>query len=300
MTHPHKPHPDSLSGMHEYEGVAKHRLLLAMAVTGVVMVVEVFGSILTGSLALGSDAGHMFTHLFALIISYTAAVLACKKPCHHRTFGFYRVEILAALFNSLFLFAVTAFILIDGIARLLNPQPVVGFEMFLVALLGLAANGLSILILKDSAHSNLNIKGAFMHMFADTISSVVIIVGAVIVYFTNWYIIDPLLGIGISMLILVWAVGLFKDSVNVLLETAPKGMNIDDISAQLHKQIPQIAAITDMHIWEITSHMYSFTAHIQLDTTDYKQSQQILQQINQILAQKYGVKHTTIQLKLAT
>jgi cobalt-zinc-cadmium efflux system protein len=110
MKHAHKPKQDSLSNIHEHRGVAKNRLVLAMVITGSVMVLEVFGSVLTGSLALGSDAGHMFTHLFALAISFTAITIACKEPCHHRTFGFYRVEILAALFNSIFLFAVTGYI----------------------------------------------------------------------------------------------------------------------------------------------------------------------------------------------
>jgi cobalt-zinc-cadmium efflux system protein len=176
-----------------------------MVITGSVMVVEVIGSILTGSLALGSDAGHMFTHLFALTISFVAIVIACKEPCHHRTYGFYRAEILAALFNSIFLFGVTAYIFYQGMQRLFNPQPVLGFEMLLVAMLGLAANGFSVLILRGSVRSGLNIKGAFLHMFADTASSILIIIGAIVVSLTGWYIIDPLLGIGISILIFVWA-----------------------------------------------------------------------------------------------
>lgn len=193
MKHSHKPKRESLSEIDEYKNVAKSRLVLSMIVTAVVMVIEIIGSVLSGSLALGSDTGHMFTHLFALIISFAAIVIAAKEPCHHRTFGFYRAEILAALFNSIFLFGVTAYIFYEGIMRLLNPQPVMGFEMLMVALLGLAANGISILLLRGSSHNDLNVRGAFLHMFADTISSVAIIIGAVIVTYTNWYIIDPLL-----------------------------------------------------------------------------------------------------------
>lgn len=270
-----------------------------MVVTGSVMVVEVIGSILSGSLALGSDAGHMFTHLFAIAISFAAIVIACKPPCHHRTYGFYRAEILAALFNSIFLFGVTAYIFYQGVERLLNPQPVLGFEMLIVAVLGLAANGISILILRGSVRSDLNIKGAFLHMFADTISSVVIIIGAVIVSFTNWYFIDPLLGIGISILIFVWAWSLLKDSVNVLLETAPKGMDIDTVSSDLRGLIPEIVQITDMHIWEITSGMYSLTAHIEVSPSGYEKSDQILERISKLLDEKYGIEHITVQLEQA-
>jgi cobalt-zinc-cadmium efflux system protein len=295
--HAHRPKQDSISNIHEYQSVAKNRLALSMAITASVMVLEIIGSILTGSLALGSDAGHMFTHLFALAISFVAIVIACKEPCHHRTFGFYRVEILAALFNSVFLFGVTAFIFYEGVQRLLNPQPVLGFEMFIVALFGLIANGLSIIILRPSAKNNLNIKGAFLHMFADTASSIAIIIGAIIVSYTNWYFIDPLLGIGISVLIFVWAWSLLRDSVNVLLETAPKGMNIDTLSADLKNAIPEIQQITDMHVWEITSGMYSFTAHMIIKLSKEETERQILDRINKLLDDKYGIEHTTIQLE---
>jgi cobalt-zinc-cadmium efflux system protein len=298
MKHSHRPKQDSLSSIHEFRGVAKTRLLLSMIITGCVMVVEVFGSILTGSLALGSDASHMFTHLFALSISFVAIVIACKEPCHHRTFGFYRAEILAALFNSIFLFGVTAFIFYQGIERLLNPQPVIGFEMLLVALLGLIANGLSILILRGAnTRNDLNVKGAFLHMFADTASSVAIIIGAVIVSLTNWYIIDPIIGIAISVVIFVWALGLFRDSVNVLLETAPKGMNIDIIGSELKSNIGEIDEITDLHVWEITSGMYYLTAHIQIKAANYDKSRRILDEINKLLDEKYGIEHTTIQFE---
>jgi cobalt-zinc-cadmium efflux system protein len=268
-----------------------------MIITGSVMVIEIIGSILTGSLALGSDASHMFTHLFALAISFVAIVIASKQPCHHRTYGFYRAEILAALFNSIFLFGVTAYIFYQGIERLLNPQPVLGFEMLLVAVLGLIANGLSVLILRGNVRSDLNVKGAFLHMFTDTASSVAIIIGAVIVSLTNWYIIDPLLGIGISILIFVWAWSLLKDSVNILLETAPKGINIEKVGSELKQNIPEIIQITDMHIWEITSGMYSLTAHIEVTLLSYEKASQILDKINKILDEEYGIEHTTIQLE---
>ena len=296
MKHSHKPKQDSISNIHEYRSVAKNRLLLSMLITATVMVIEVIGSLVTDSLALGSDAAHMFTHLFALAISLIAIIIACKKPCHHRTFGFYRAEIIAALFNSIFLFAVTAYIFYECILRLINPQPVLGFEMLLVALAGLAANGISILLLQGSVKADLNVKGAFLHMFADALSSVVIIIGAVLVSITGLYIVDPLIGVGISVLIFVWAWGLFKDSVNILLETAPKGMNIDSVGADLKNAIPEIDEITDMHIWVITSGMYSLTAHIQVKKMGNENSQQILEKINSLLDEKYGIEHTTIQL----
>lgn len=297
MKHEHQPRIDKLSDIHEYKGATKKRLLLSMIITASVMVIEVIGSTLTGSLALASDAAHMFTHLFALAISFTAIIISCKKPCHHRTYGYFRAEILAALFNSIFLFAVTAYILYEGIERLLNPQPVLGFEMFLVALAGLAANGLSILILRNSMRNDLNVRGAFLHMFADAASSVAIIFGAIIVAYSGWYFIDPLLGIGISVMIFVWAYGLLRDSINVLMETAPKGMNIDLVTAQIKENIPEVVAINDIHIWEITSGMYSLTAHIEANITE-SNLEEIIDRINKLLADKFAIEHTTLQIQL--
>jgi cobalt-zinc-cadmium efflux system protein len=297
MKHNHRPKLDKFSDMHEYKNVTKNRLVLSMIITASVMVIEVFGSVLTGSLALGSDAGHMFTHLFALAISFTAIIISCKEPCHHRTYGYYRAEILAALFNSIFLFGVTAYIFYQGIERLLNPQPVLGFEMLLVALAGLAANGISILILRKSIRNDLNVKGAFLHMFADTASSIVIIIGAIVVSLTGWYSIDPLLGIGISILIFVWAFGLMRDSINVLMETAPKGMNVEMVTAEIKKSIPEVAAINDMHIWEITSGMYSLTAHMKANIATNENLSEIINRINKLLDDKFGIEHTTIQIE---
>lgn len=296
MKHSHKPGAENSFGhLHEYRSVEKKKLKLTMAITGSVMIVEAVGGVLTNSLALLSDAGHMFTHFFALGISFAAIIIASKEPCHHRTYGFYRAEILAALFNSLFLFAVTAYILYAGIRRLIKPESVLEIQMFLVALIGLAVNALSVWILQGSARDDLNVKGAFLHMLADTISSIVIVFGAIVLYFTDWYIIDPLLAIGISVVIFVWAWRLFRDSIDVLLETAPKGMDIDEMGTELKKAIPEIQEIHDIHVWVITSNMYSFTAHIAIGQANRGRSNEVLKAINKLLSEKYNIEHTTIQ-----
>lgn len=296
MKHSHKPKTKgSFVHLHEYRSVEKKKLKLTMTITGSVMIIEVIGGILTNSLALLSDAGHMFTHFFALGVSFGAIIIASKEPCHNRTYGFYRAEILAALFNSLFLFAVSACIFYAGVKRLIHPKSILGLQMLLVAVVGLIVNVISVFILRGSARDDLNIRGAFLHMLADTISSIVIVFGAIILYFTNWYIIDPLLAIGICFVIFVWAWRLFKDSINILLETAPKGINIDDISTELKKEIPEIQDISDMHIWVITSNMYSLTAHIAAGDVNHKKSKEILSKISTLLNEKYDIEHTTIQ-----
>lgn len=294
--HAHRPKSgDALGPLEEYRGVERRKLKLAMAVTFAVMLVEVIGGILTRSLALLSDAGHMFTHFFALGISFAAIRIACTEPCHHRTYGFFRAEILAAFVNSIFLFAVTVYILVEAVERLVSPARVLGREMFLVAIIGLAANVLSVLILRGSARDDLNVRSAFLHVLADTVSSIVVIAGAVLIFYTGWNFIDPLLAIGISAVIAVWAWGLFRDSVNILLEMAPRGVNVDDVSAALRQTVPEIRDIHDMHIWVITSNMYSLTAHVALDPAAAARRHEILERINRLLDEKYEIDHTTIQ-----
>lgn len=260
------------------------------------MVVEIVGGLLFNSMALISDAGHMFTHSFALLISLGALLFANKPSCHHRTFGFYRIEILAALFNSLFLFGVTAWILIESVKRIIHPVPIMGLQMFIVAVVGLLANFASAWLLHGTSKDDLNVKSAFLHMLADTVSSVVIIIGAVVIYFTGWNIIDSILSIGMALVILSWGWGLFKDSVNILLEATPKGLTTDDVSGALMKEIPVINEITDLHVWEITSKMYSMTAHIKLkEKIGSVEAKNILNNIKQLVDERFDIEHTTVE-----
>jgi cobalt-zinc-cadmium efflux system protein len=299
MRHKHRPKQKSATeGLLEYRSVDKRRLILSGGITGIVMVVEVVGGVLTHSLALISDAGHMFTHFFALAISFAAISYADRPSCHHRTFGFYRIEILAALFNSLFLFAVTVWIIIEAVKRIIYPQPILGLQMFIIAIVGLLVNLISAWILHGASKDDLNVKGAFLHMLADTLSSVAVVMGAVVIYFTQWNIIDPILSVGIALVILIWGWGLLKDSVNILLETAPKGINSDDVVKVLKEEISQIEDITDLHLWVITSNMYSMTAHIKLKENINKQSvKDILQNIKSIVNKRFDIEHTTLEVE---
>lgn len=283
--------------MEEYRSVERGKLKLTMIITGVVMIIEVAGGIYTNSLALLSDAGHMFTHFVALGIALLAIIIAGREAGRHRTFGLYRVEILAALFNSLFLFGVTVFILKEGVERLLAPEPIMGLQTFYVALAGLCVNLVSAWILYGTSRQDLNVRGAFLHMLADTFSSMAIIVGAVIIFYTGWFVVDALLSIGISCVIFVWAWGLFRDSINVLLEAAPRGMDSEEISNRLMETIKEIEGIEDIHIWEITSNMYSLSAHIRVDgNMDLAASGELLSRINRLLDEEYDIHHTTLQL----
>ena len=297
MEHNHRPkQTSSTDHLFEYRSVEKRKLKQAIAVTAIVMVAEIIGGFLTNSMALISDAGHMFTHSFALLISLGAILYANKPACHHRTYGIYRIEILAALFNSLFLFGVTGWIVFESIKRIITPAPILSLQMLIVAIIGLLANFASAWLLHGTSKDDLNVRSAFLHMLADTVSSVVIIIGAIVIYFTGWNIIDSILSIGIAVVIFIWGLGLFKDSVNILLEGTPKGLTTDEVSETLLKDIPMIKEITDLHIWEITSKMYSMTAHIKLkEETKGIEIKDTLNKIKQLVDERFDIEHTTIE-----
>jgi cobalt-zinc-cadmium efflux system protein len=281
----------------EYRHVEQKKLKISLTITLLAMVLEIIGGYLSNSMALLSDAGHMFTHAFALIIGITAIIIARKPPCHHQTFGLYRAEVLAAFVNGLFLLVVAGIIIYEAILRLINPIKILGLEMLLIAFIGLIVNISSILILRGAHKKDLNIRGVFYHMFADAVSSVGIVVAALVIMYTNWIIIDPIVSIGISFIIVFWAWGVLKDATRILLETAPKGLNIDIISADLKKNFPEIRELHNIHLWSITPDMLVFSAHTQFDPSKVQGKQEeVIARINDYLSKKYHIIECTLQI----
>jgi cobalt-zinc-cadmium efflux system protein len=280
----------------EYRNVEKKRLSLSLSITLIVMFVELIGGFATNSIALLSDAGHMFTHCFAISIGLIAIIIAKKPPCHHRTFGLYRAEVLAAFINGLFLLVVAIIIIYEAYLRIINPLEILGFEMLFIAFIGLGTNIASILILHGSHRGNINIKGVFYHMIADAVSSVGIVIAAVIIIYTNWNFIDPFVSIGISLLIIYWAWGILKESSRILLETAPRGIDIDMISNDLQKHFPEIKSLHNVHIWTIIPEMIVFSAYLKLKNKNYIEKEKLVENINNYLAKKYNVIESTIQI----
>jgi cobalt-zinc-cadmium efflux system protein len=292
--HDDSGHPDhDESGHHHvHRAVERKRLVLTLALTGSIMVVEVVGGFLTGSLALLSDAGHMLTHFFALLISLIAILIASVPTHPKRSFGLYRVEVLAALFNGATLLLITGLIFYEGINRLLHITPVKGLPMFGIALLGLLVNLISAVILYDVGREDLNVRSAFLHMIGDTASSVGIVAGALIIYFTGWFFIDPLLSILIAFVIFVWSWHLIRDSINILLETAPSHISIDDVIRTIREEAPEVVDVHDVHIWEITSQMYSMTAHVMFrENCSVSECAEIFQRLHRPLRKKFRISH---------
>lgn len=295
-------HAHGAGGMDDvlrYRSAPLRRLWLSLAITVVGMAIEIVGGLLTSSLALLTDAGHMFTHVFALGISAVAVRLASREPCHHRTFGLLRAEVLAAYTNALFLFCVTAYIAYEGVMRLLNPVKVLTREMLIVAAIGLAVNIASILLLHGHG-KNISVRSAVAHMMADALSSVAIVIGAVIMAATGWTWIDPLLSIVIAGVILLWAWGLFRDTVRILMEVAPAHVNTHDVERFVAAEFPDVAEVNRVRIWSITEDVVAFSAEVVLKPlNEPSDTEATAEQLARGLKSKFGFTETTLQMRVA-
>ena len=280
---------------HTHRGEERSKLVLACALTGTMFIVEGIAGFLTNSLALLSDAGHMLTHMIALLISLGAIMFASRPPTARKTYGFYRLEILAALFNGATLFLITIWIFFHAYKRIINPEPIASGHMFIVAIVGLLVNLACAYILKTS-HGSLNIKSAFMHMMADTFSSLVVVFGAIIMHYTQWYILDPALSILICIVILVWSYQLITESVDILLEATPKDVDLENVVKSIN-ELDEIEGVHDVHIWTITSGMYAMSAHVYIKDLMVSETHRIMANINTLVNEKFSIGHTVIQFE---
>lgn len=257
------------------------------------MLLEIAFGILANSLALISDAIHMFTHSFALAISYFAIILANKTAPAEKTFGYHRVEVLAAFVNAVTIGLSVIWILYEAFERFINPQPIDAGTTIIVACIGLTVNVLTGVILMKGDMSNINLRSAFLHMMADTVSSVAIIIGIVVIYYTGWVIIDPIIALLVAVVIAKWSYSLFKSSVNVLLETSP--VNISELEEFISSNGYKIQGVHDLHVWEVTHKMYCLTAHLILDESDKDEYCEIIEKLSHDLREKYHIGHVTFQ-----
>jgi cobalt-zinc-cadmium efflux system protein len=296
--HSHSHKKDSFSELFEFRNVARKRLIIALIITLVVMIFEIVGGLLTGSIALLSEAGHIFTHGFAIGISLIAMIIARKPPTHRRTYGLYRAEVLAAFINGLVLLFIVGVILYEAIERLINPSEINAIQMFGIAIIGLVVNIINILLLRSNYRTNLSIKSVFYHLIGDIASAIGIVIGAIIIFYTNWNIVDPIISIGISALILFWAINILRESSIILLEMAPRGMELDKIEEDIKKRFPEVKKIEKAHLWSITSDMMVFSAHMAISCKEKnvdKCGQIIFPEISKYLRDKYNIIETTIQ-----
>lgn len=271
-------------------------LKITLVIVLVVMIAEVVGGILSNSLALIGDAGHMLTDALALGLSLIALTLARRPATPTRTFGYHRAEIMAALANGAILVLVSAYIFYEAYRRFSVTQEVASPLMIIVAVIGLVANLIGMLVLRKSSHGSLNIKAAFWHIIGDTLSSVGVIIAGIIILFTDWYIVDPVLAVVIGCVILWGAFRIVREAADILLESVPGHIRIEDVIGVIRK-IPGVKDLHDVHIWTITSGIYALSAHLNIEDRMVSESGSIVTDVNQVLAANYDITHTTLQLE---
>ncbi len=278
---------------------ARHRraLNLTLTLTFLYFVVEVAGGLLTGSLALLADAGHMLTDVGGLALASFAAWMSQKPATATKTYGYYRTEILAALANALALFLISFYILYEAYRRFLEPPAVASLPMLAVAIIGLAVNLVGIWNLRRGSKESLNIQGAFLEVVSDTLSSLGAIAAGLIMLTTGWYYADPLFGMLIGLFILPRTWQLLTQAVNVLLEGTPAHISLAAVE-QAILQVEGVTTVHDLHVWSITSGVEALSAHVVLDeAADSRAPSRILEELSTRLKEEFGIDHTTIQLE---
>lgn len=299
--HHNHDHDHSHDRRHDHRGerVSSRPLIIALFITAGFMVVEFIGGLLTNSLALLADAGHMLTDVAALALALFAIWLAKRPATPERSFGFLRAEVLAAFINAATLVVLSVFIFIEAFRRFGEPPEVDSTPMLVVAFLGLGANVASAWVLsRGGGHQhNLNTRGAFLHVIGDMLGSVGAIVAALVMLGTGWYLADPILSTAIGLLILRSAWRLLRESVDVLLDATPAGVDAGDVRHAL-SDVDGVCGVHDLHIWTVTSGLDSMSAHVQVDDT--RPWNEILVDLTDEMRDRFGIAHVTVQPEVCT
>jgi len=279
---------------HSAAGAGTGRLRLVLLLTGGYMAVEVVGGILTGSLALIADAGHMLTDVAGVSMALLAIRFAARPANEGKSYGYYRLEILAAIANGILLFGVAAYVLYEAYRRFLEPPEVLGLPMLAVATVGLLVNIVSARLLFAGQKASLNLRGAFYEVVGDLLGSVAVIVAGIGIALTGWNLIDPIASVVIGLFILPRTWTLIRDALDVLLEATPKGVDMSQVRRHI-VDTPGVADAHDLHAWTITSGMNVLSAHVVLD--DGAQAEEVLDRLCRCLSGDFDIEHSTFQLE---
>ncbi|MBI5888901.1 MAG: cation transporter [Deltaproteobacteria bacterium] len=276
------------------DALLKRRLLVSTGLTCVVLAAELAGGYFFNSLALMSDAAHVFMDALTLFLSWFALHISEMPPTEKRTFGLHRVEVFVSFINSLSLILITIFIFYMAYGRLSLPEPVDSVGTFIVAAVGLTANLVVAMWLMRYTASDLNVKSAFLHVIGDAAASVGVIIAAVIIYYTGWYLADPLISVLIGLIIVFGAYGIMRDSSHILLEGVPKGIELSRVAADI-KAVEGVMGMHSIHIWSICHNVYALSAHIDIEPMQRRRMAEIFEAVNERLAQSHHIFYTTLQ-----
>ncbi len=268
----------------------------AIILTALIFFLEVAGGIISNSLALLSDAAHVFMDVIAVLLTYGAIRISGRPSNGSVTFGYHRFEIFAALINGLTIIGIAVIICYEAYERILDPPIVKGFEVLLIATIGLIANAW--VAIKLHGHHDLNIKGAYLHVMGDALASIAVIAGAVVIIFTGNSVIDPILSIVIGIMLLYGAFKLVIGSIRILLEFAPKHVDSDALT-KVMMEIEGIKGVHDIHIWSICSNIHAMSAHVLVDKIHVQQTEELIMKINRAARERFQIIHTTLQFECA-
>jgi cobalt-zinc-cadmium efflux system protein len=272
-------------------------LLLVTLLNVFITLAEIIGGIMANSLALLSDALHNLSDTIAILLAYTARKVSQRKSNEKKTFGYKRIEILAAFFNALILIGISVFLVYEAIIRFYDPQPIKGLLMIVVATAGLIFNLLAVLLLKKHTDSSLNIRSAYLHLLGDTLSSFAVIIGGILIYFFEIYWVDPLITILISIYIIKETWDVFRESANILMQATPPGIEVQSIIDDL-KNIDGIANIHHIHIWGLSEQEFHFECHADLQQDlSVSETSLLKEQMAEVLRGKYRIGHLTVQFE---
>ncbi|MBS1673215.1 MAG: cation transporter [Actinobacteria bacterium] len=292
--HDHAPATGIRSGGH------RRLLAISLTLTSVIMIVQVVGAILSGSLALLADAAHMFTDASALVIALIASAVAARPADDRRTFGYQRAEVFGALINAIILILLSAWVAFEGVSRLLHPTEVdvSGPVMLTVAVVGLIANGISMWLLSAAQRTSINVRGAYLEVMGDLIGSAMVIVAAIIIVTTGWAPADAIASLIIAAMIIPRAIALLREVFSVLAESAPKGTAVSDIRRHL-LGYPGVTGVHDVHVWQLTRGAPVFTAHVSVQPQALADdgAATLLAQLQTCLAEHFDVEHSRFQIE---
>ncbi len=285
-----------MSGDHARQKANIKRVQIALALTGTFLLVEVARGILSGSLALLADAGHMLTDTMALALSAIAFRMSSRPADAKRSYGYQRFQILAAFVNGLSLLVIVGWILVEAIQRIVQPSPVMGQTMLIVAAAGLLVNVIVFFVLHSGDQENLNMRGAALHVLGDLLGSVAAVTAALVILSTGWMPIDPILSVGVAMLIFRSAWHLVKRSGHILLEGAPEWLDVDAMQSKIIASNPEVKEIHHVHVWGLTPQHPMLTMHVALKQIQ-SNTTAIIRSIKDLLKNEYGIDHSTIEVE---
>ena len=291
----HHHHHGHSHGHQHGTGATGKILAASLIVTLLFVATEAIAGWWSGSLALLSDAGHNFTDAFGLVLAATAYKLESRPGDEIKTFGYQRTGVLAAFVNALMLVGFSVFLIWESIQRLRNPEPINDDVMMIVAGIGLIVN-LGIAWGLGGHGNDLNLRATFLHQIGDAASCVGIILGGVMIHYTGWVSVDPILSILMSIFIIWTAWDIFKDSLNILLEGLPKGLNLAEVTREI-RAVPRVFDVHDLHIWSLGSDASALSCHVVIEDMPTSESERVLADLNHVLAERFHIHHATIQFE---